>query len=355
MTSPPEPDGPAALSMRGIGKRFFDTTVLDDVWLDCRPGEVHAIVGENGAGKSTLMKVLAGVYQPDAGALSLDGKEVRFHHPRQALAAGIALVHQEFNLLPERMVAENVFLGREPRRRLSVDRRAMVRDVAKLLGDLDADSISPNTLVRRLSVAQQQNVEIVKALSYRPRILVLDESTAALAPAEVDALFGRIRQLVERGLTVLYISHRLPEVFQLASRVSVLKDGRLVDTVDVDSVTPGDLIRMMIGRELSDRYFPPRATEIGTGPTRLLVRGGHNRDLRDIDLELRGGEIVGVAGLDGSGRSELARALFGVTPFTGGTTEVDGTVRKLDSPRAAIRAGIGLLTAFAAYRLRRSG
>lgn len=333
------------LSLRNITKRFFDTTVLDDVTLDCRPGEIHAIVGENGAGKSTLMKVLAGIYQPDGGELLLDGERVRFSHPKQAAAAGISLVHQEFSLLGERTVAENVFLGREPRRRLVIDRSAMVRDTARLLGELDAGGISPHTLVRRLSVAQQQNVEIAKALSYQPRILVLDEPTAALAPAEVAALFARVRQLVERGLTVLYISHRLAEVFELADRVSVLKDGKLVTTTEIGSVTPGELVQLMVGRELSAHYFPDRAADSGPGPVRLAVHGGSGRGLQDIDLELRGGEIVGVAGLDGSGRSDLARAVFGVTPFTSGTVSVDGRRRRIGSPRAAIRCGIGLLTA----------
>jgi len=365
VASSSEQDATAALSMRHMTKRFFDTTVLDDVSLDCQAGAVHAIVGENGAGKSTLVKLLAGVYQPDAGQLLLDGREVRFHHPRQALAHGVSLVHQEFSLLPERTVAENILLGREPRRRLSVDRRAMNEAAARLLAELDGTAISPRVLVKHLSVAQQQTVEVAKALSYQPRILVLDEPTAALAPAEAAALFRRVRQLVERGLTVLYISHRLVEVFELAQRVTVLKDGKLVATVDVAAVQPGDLVRMMVGRELSSHYFPPRAGEAGAGnagaeaagaraagarvagagPVRLAVRGGANRTLRDIDLDLRGGEIVGVAGLDGSGRSDLAYALFGVAPLTAGTVEVDGRRTRLDSPRAAIAAGIGLLCA----------
>jgi ABC-type sugar transport system ATPase subunit len=341
----------ATLSMRHITKRFFGTTVLDDVSLDCRAGEVHAIVGENGAGKSTLVKILAGVYQPDAGTLLIDGREERFHHPSQALARGVSLVHQEFSLLPERSVAENIFLGREPTRRFAVDRRALGDGAARLLAELGVESIPPRALVGRLPVAQQQTVEIAKALSYRPRILVLDEPTAALAPAEVTALFERVRHLVGRGLTVLYISHRLPEVFDLARRVSVLKDGRLVRTAEVSAVTPGDLVTMMVGREISAHYFPPRATAAGTGAVRLAVHGGSRRRgdagqrLDGIDLELRAGEIVGVAGLDGSGRSALAYALFGAAPFDTGTVEVGGRPVRLDSPRRAIAAGIGLLSA----------
>jgi ribose transport system ATP-binding protein len=339
---PPEATQPV-LSMRDITKRFFGTTVLQDVTLTCHRGEVHAIVGANGAGKSTLMNVLGGVFPADGGELVLDGQPVRFRDPAQAQAHGISVIHQEFTLLPERTVADNILLGREPRRRLTVDRRAMQARARELLAELDADSISPNTLVRRLSVAQRQTVEIAKALSYRPRILVMDEPTASLAPAEVSVLFRRVRQLVERGMAVLYISHRLVEVFELADRVTVLKDGRRVDTVDVAAVTSADLVQMMVGRQPAARAA--RAVRERVGPVRVAVRGGGGRNLRGIDIDVRGGEIVGVGGLDGSGRSDLARALFGSPPFTSGSVEVDGRRRRIRSPRAAIRAGIGFLTA----------
>ena len=334
------------LSMRHITKRFFGTTVLDDVSLTCHRGEVHAIVGANGAGKSTLMKVLGGVYPPDAGELLLDGKPVRFRDPHQAQGQGISIIHQEFTLLPERTVADNILLGREPRRRFAVDRRAMQARARALLADLDAGTIPPGRLVRRLTVAQRQAVEIAKALSYDPRILVMDEPTAALAPAEVSVLFGRVRQLVERGLAVLYISHRLAEVFELADRVTVLKDGRRVGTRDVGAVTSTELVQMMVGRELAahDPGAPHDRRDTGE-PVRFAVHGGEARNLRGIDLEVRRGEIVGVGGLDGSGRSDLARALFGVQPFRSGTVEVDGRRRSIRSPRTAIRAGIGYVSA----------
>src|SRR6266540_1749637 len=296
------------LSMQGITKRFFGTTVLDDVSLTCHSGEVHAIVGANGAGKSTLMKVLGGVYPPDGGQLVLDGQIVRFRDPHQALAHGISIIYQELTLLPERSVADNILL------------------------------------VRRLTVAQRQAVEIAKGLSYRPRILVMDEPTAALPPADVAVLFRRVRQLIARGLAVLYISHRLDEVFQLADRVTVLKDGRHVATRDVSTVDAVQLVRLMVGRELADRESRPPAPA-RTGPVRLAVRGGQGRNLRDINLEVRGGEIVGVGGLDGSGRSDLARAVFGAAPFRVATVEVDGRRRRIRSPRAAIRAGIGYVSA----------
>jgi ABC-type sugar transport system ATPase subunit len=333
------------LSMESITKRFFATTVLDDVSLTCHSGEVHAIVGANGAGKSTLMKVLGGVYPPDGGQLLLDGRQVRFRDPHQALAHGISVIHQEFTLLPERCVADNILLGREPRRRLAIDRRAMHARARALLADLDAEQIPTRRLVRRLTVAQRQAVEIAKGLSYSPRILVMDEPTAALPPADVAVLFARVRQLVARGLAVLYISHRLDEVFQLADRVTVLKDGRRVDTRDVSTVSPVELVRMMVGRELADRESRPPA---GTGlsqPVRLAVHSGQGRNLRGIDLEVRGREIVGVGGLDGSGRSDLARALFGIVPFRTATIEVDGRRRRIRSARAAIRAGLGYVSA----------
>jgi ribose transport system ATP-binding protein len=333
-----------ALSMRRITKRFYATTVLSDVSLTCERGEVHAIVGANGAGKSTLMNVLGGVFPPDGGELLLDGQQVRFRDPHQAQAHGISVIHQEFTLLPERTVAANILLGREPRRRLRVDRRAMRARAAELLAELDATSIPPTALVRRLSVAQRQTVEIAKALSYRPRILVMDEPTAALAPAEVAVLFRRVRQLVGRGLAVLYISHRLTEVFELADRVTVLRDGRRVDTRAVAAVTPADLIGMMVGgaaAALEGEEHRPGAA----GPVRLAVRDGRGRNLHGINLEVRAGEIVGVGGLDGSGRTDLARALFGAAPLRAGTIEVDGRPRRIRSPRAAIRAGIGYVTA----------
>ena len=336
--------GVPLLQMRGITKSFFGVPVLDAVNLDVMAGEVHAVVGENGAGKSTLMKILVGAYQPDEGSILLDGEEVRFSHPRQAQERGVSIIYQEFNLLPERTVAQNIFLGREPARGPLVDNRAMEEATAKLLAELGVEgTILPDTPVRELPVAQQQTVEIAKALSFEARILVMDEPTAALSPHEVDALFERVRLLQERGLAVLYISHRMKEIFELSRRITVLKDGRKVDTVASDSVRPGELVRMMVGREL-DHYFPPRATAGEIGPVRLQVRGGAIGKLHDINLEVRAGEIVGLAGLAGAGRTEVARAIFGVEPFTSGVVELNGKPIRIRSPRQAIRAGIGFLT-----------
>ena len=325
------------LTMTGIGKSFFGVRVLSGVDLAVAAGEVHAIVGENGAGKSTLMKILAGVHAPDEGTIKIDGRRVSFGHPLDAQRAGVAIIYQEFNLLPERTVSENVFLGREPIRHGLVDRAAMDTATARLLAELGEDSFGPRRPVKRLSVAQQQVVEIVKALSFDARIVVMDEPTAALAEHEVELLYRLVRRLQERGIAVLYISHRLREVFDLSDHVTVIKDGRLVTTVATEDVTSEDLVRFMVGRDLNG-YFPPRSTSVGE--TRLQVAGCGNDRLHDIDLKLNAGEIVGIAGLQGSGRSELAKALFGAEPFTRG----EMTPVRPHSVREGIRAGIGLVT-----------
>ncbi|MEU6646357.1 sugar ABC transporter ATP-binding protein [Saccharomonospora sp. NPDC046836] len=329
--------------MRGIGKQFLGNTVLRDVDLDLRPGEVHALVGENGAGKSTLMKILAGVHRPDTGTVELAGSETAFTSPRHAQTAGISIVHQEFNLLGERTVAENVYLGREPVRRGQVDRKRMESDTAALLEGLGEHGISPRTPIRLLPVAQRQVVEIVKALSTDARVLAMDEPTAALADHEVELLYGLVRRLRERGIAILYVSHRLREVFDLSQRITVLKDGELVTCVPTAELTPDQLVRHMVGRPL-DALFPDRTVAGESGPARLTLRAAGNARLRGISMELRAGEIVGLAGLQGAGRSAVARALSGVDPFTTGTLELDGRTLTITSPRAAVRHGIAHVT-----------
>jgi ribose transport system ATP-binding protein len=336
---PPSP----LLALRGIGKSFLGVRVLDGVDLQVRPGEVHAVVGENGAGKSTLMKVVSGVHQPDEGTVEFAGAPRTFRNPREAQQAGIGIVHQELTLLPERTVAENVWLGREPLRRGLVDRRAMLSHTAELLASVGESSLPPDTRVGRLGVAQQQVVEIVKALALNARLLIMDEPTAALADDEVDQLYTLVRRLQEHGMGVLYVSHRLKEVFDLSSRITVLKDGRAVATLDTADTSADRLVRHMVGRELSS-YYPDPAKPQELGPVRLTVRGGGNRKLRGIDLRLRAGEVLGVGGLQGSGRSALARALFGAAPFGTGRVTVDGAPVRLRSPRAAIRAGIAYVS-----------
>ncbi|WP_394828548.1 ATP-binding cassette domain-containing protein [Pendulispora albinea] len=333
--------------MRGIRKSFYGVEVLKGVDLVCPRGQVHAIVGENGAGKSTLMKVLSGVHAADAGTIRIAGRTVHFRHPRAAQQAGVSIIFQEFRLLPERSVAENIFLGREPGRRGLVDAGALDAAAAELLARLRVEhAITPRTLVRELSVAQQQMVEIAKALSFDARIVVMDEPTAALSPNEASALFECVNELQAAGLAIVYVSHRLDEVFRLAQRITVLKDGATVGEVRTSEVTHRDLIAMMVGRPLESgfRLRTPGHLAGKAGRVRLRVRGGGNARLSGIDVELRAGEILGVAGLAGSGRTELARALFGVEPFTSGAMELDGRPVAMSSPAVAIAAGMGFLT-----------
>ncbi|MBL6279324.1 sugar ABC transporter ATP-binding protein [Micromonospora fiedleri] len=339
------PDGHAGalLALRGISKSFLGVGVLHEVDLDVAAGEVHAVVGENGAGKSTLMKIVSGGYAPDAGTITLAGQPQVFGSPRDAQRAGVGIIHQEFNLLPERTVAENVYLGHEPVRRGLVDRRQMLAATRRLLASIGETALPADAPVGRLSVAQQQVVEIVKALALDARLIIMDEPTAALADHEVALLYRLVRRLQEQGIGILYVSHRLTEVFDLSSRITVLKDGRRVTTVPTADTTADELVRHMVGRELS-HYYPPRATPQDIGEVRLTVRVGGNRKLRDIDLTLRAGEVLGVGGLQGSGRSALARALFGVAPFTAGEVVVDGTPTRLRSPRTAMRAGVAYVS-----------
>ena len=331
------------LRVTGVSKAFVGVQALDDVALHCRRGECHALVGENGAGKSTLMKILAGVHRPDNGTITLDGEPFEAADPREARAAGVSIIYQEFTLLPERTVADNIFLGREPRRGLLIDRGSMRRRTAELLETLGlGQRISPTDRVGDLSVAQQQMVEIAKALSFEARLVIMDEPSAPLAAEEVELLHDRVRLLQERDIAVLYVTHRLEEVFALAGRVTVLKDGRHVATVSTEEVSQQQLVEMMVGRELGE-YYPERADPDDLGEAVLRVADGRTGALHDIDLEVRAGEIVGLAGLQGAGRTELLKAIFGEMPFTAGDVELRGTTDAPRSPRDAIAAGVGLV------------
>ena len=331
------------LEMRGITKRFPGVVALDEVSFDCRQGEVHALVGENGAGKSTLMNVLGGAIRPDSGEIRLDGAHASFRHPLAARRAGIGVIHQELSLIPDRTVAQNVFLGREITRHGVLDGAAMRRATAQLIERLGLPTdIAADRLVRSLSVAQQQLVEIVKALSVAPRILVMDEPTAALAEPEAEALFRLIGQLRAQGLTIVYISHRLTEVLRLAQRITVLKDGRIVGTLAAAEADVGRIVRMMVGRDIA-QMFPPRAKEGEIGPMVLRLAGVATPVLHGIDLTLRAGEIVGLAGLQGSGRHELLRVLCGRSRGTAGEVEINGHARPFRSPREAVLGGLGYL------------
>jgi ABC-type sugar transport system ATPase subunit len=331
------------LRVRGLRKSFLGVEVLHGVDVEVHAGEVHGLVGENGAGKSTLMKIVAGVYPADDGVVELDGDPVAFHHPVQAQRAGISTLFQEFNLLVDRSVAENVFLGREPRRRGLVDTTEMARETARLLASLGVTGFSPQTRVRELSVAEQQIVEIVKAVSQDARVISMDEPTAALADHEVELLYRIIATLTDRGIAILYVSHRLREIFDLCDTITVLKDGALVHTGPATDLDDARLVRLMVGRPMSV-FFPDVAPGTVIGEPRLQLEAAGNGYVDGVDLTVRGGEVVGVAGLQGSGRTELVESVFGVTPLRRGAVLLDGEPVSLTSPRVAVRAGLALVT-----------
>ena len=330
-----------ALEMLNITKTFPGVRALDDVSFGCARGEVHALCGENGAGKSTLIKILGGVYRPDSGSIRLDGGEIAFSHPVSARRAGVSIIHQELSLLPYRTVAENVFLGIEPARYGFVDRRRMREEARRLLRRLGS-SIAPESMAGNLSIAQQQIVEIAKAFAIDARILVMDEPTAALDRVDATRLLDLVKRLGSEGVSIIYISHRMPEIQAVADRVTVLKDGRTVMTAPLAEAPTGRLVRAMVGRELSD-FYPPRPTR-APGPPALRIRGGSNRRLRPIDLDVRAGEIVGVAGLEGSGKNALGRAVSGDEPFESGMMEIGGLTVRPRNPRSAIEVGLGRLS-----------
>jgi ABC-type sugar transport system ATPase subunit len=338
---------PVILEMRDITKRFPGVVALQDVSLEVHAGEVHALVGENGAGKSTLMRIMSGVYTDYEGSLLIDGEPVSFADTREAQDAGIAMIHQELNLVGELTVYENIFLGREHRNRLGLlDRISMRRASEALMArlGLDIDSDRP---VDRLRVGQRQLVEIAKALSLDTRIIVMDEPTSALSEAEVDYLFEVIRGLRVHGVAVIYISHRLDEIFAIADRVTVLRDGRVVGTAPVAELSRRRLISMMVGRDLEVLY--PK-TEVAIGDELLAVEHltytvGRDRILDDVSLTVRKGEIVGIAGLMGAGRTQVLEAIFGVYPRSelSGIIRLEGRPVVFESPADAIDAGLGLV------------
>lgn len=335
--------GVPVLELRGITKVFPGVRALDNVSFSVQGGEVHALCGENGAGKSTLLKILCGAYRPDGGELYLKGAPVAFRHPKDAQKAGISIIYQEFNLLPDRTVAQNIFLGREPMRGLVVDQARMNRETTALLQQLEFE-IPPYAMISKLRVAQQQVVEIAKALSLNADILLMDEPTASLAPAEVNALLSLVERLQQRGVTVIYISHRLDEVKRIADSVTVLKDGAHVATRPASEVSPTQLVALMVGRELT-HYYPPLAAPDEVGKPIFEVRDLYVSNwLKAINLEVRRGEILGIAGLEGSGRTFLARSLFGAERISRGKVRLHGQKLTLRSPVDAIRAGIGFIS-----------
>ena len=328
---------PPRVELRGISKRFGPTAALSDVSMDLRAGEIHALVGENGAGKSTLVKILAGVHVPDAGTILLDGIPTQILDPMAARAHRVAVVHQEPRLFPDLSVAENVFLASPPRGRLgAISWREMRRAAAALFAQLDV-RLDVSAPVRGLSMADQQLIEIAKALSMDARVLILDEPTASLSAHEVERLFAIVRRTRDRGVAILFVSHRLDEVFALSDRATVFRDGRHVITAVTRELTTSDLIRHMVGRSVT--LFPKGQAAIGEVllEVRGLTRAG---EFRDVSFTVRAGEILGMSGLVGAGRTEIARVLFGIAQPTAGEVRLDGRPVHFATPSAALRAGI---------------
>jgi ribose transport system ATP-binding protein len=332
------------VSMAGIDKAFPGVRALEQCRFELRPGEVHALVGENGAGKSTLMKVLAGVYASDAGRILFQGAEVEITSPRAAQSLGISMIHQELNLMPHLTVAQNIFIGREPRRRVPcfLDERALNDNAQALLARLKL-ALDARTRVSDLTVAKQQMVEIAKALSYDSKVLIMDEPTAALTGAEIDDLFRIIRELRDKGVGVVHISHRLEELPLIADRITVLRDGRHVETLNTSDSTREQLIRLMVGRTIYEGA--PEGASLSAGDVILEVKKlKRGRVLRDVSFRARRGEIIGFAGLVGAGRTEVARAIFGADPVDSGEIRVRGKKVRIRSPHDAVRHGIAYLS-----------
>ncbi|PNG94242.1 ribose/galactose/methyl galactoside import ATP-binding protein 1 [Streptomyces malaysiensis] len=337
----PQPQPQPLLRLAAVAKSFGPTRALDGVDFDLRAGEVHALMGENGAGKSTLMKILAGNVQRDAGRILLDGQEIEIRSPADAAAHGIAIIHQELNTVPAMTVAENLALGREPRNRYgALDRRAMLASARQKLARIGAD-IDPRRELGELSVGRQQMVEIARAVSESARILVLDEPTAALSRAEALHLYGLIGEMRAAGTGLIYISHRMEEVWQLADRVTVFRDGTCIGTREKDRISPPDVVRMMVGRPLDDLYHRDSRS---AGDVVLDVQGLRGADgTGPVSLQVRAGEVVCLAGLIGAGRTEVARLIFGADKPSGGTVTVHGRPATATSPARAMAAGIAMV------------
>jgi len=337
------PNPEIALCMKGISKRFGPVRALSEVSFTVRRGTVHALVGENGAGKSTLMKILAGVYQPDSGSIEINGKPQILSKPAEALTAGISMIYQELDLAEHLTVAENIFLGTEPSGRLpfTIDNKEIIAQTTKLAQRFSFE-INPTTVMEELSVGDCQIVEIIKALMRNASIIVMDEPTSSLSESEAEMLFELVNVLRGRGLSVIYISHRLEEIVGLADDVSVLRDGRMVHTGSMAKLDIPKIVHYMVGRELTD-FFPARTVNIGASRVKVREISSEN-GVEDISFDIRKGEIVGMAGLVGAGRTQVARALFGIDAKTSGTVELDGRRIEIHSPTDAIASHIAYLT-----------
>ena len=342
-TAPTQRAGePPLLEIVGIRKGFPGVVALDGVGFKLRAGTVHALMGENGAGKSTLMKIIAGVYIPDRGEINLRGQRITLKSPIDALNQGIAMIHQELNLMPHMTVGENVWITREPKNALGfVDHKALYQKTADLFKQLNID-IDPKVEIQTLSVANRQMVEIAKAVSYNSDVLIMDEPTSALTEKEVSHLFAIIRNLRAQGKGIIYITHKMNELFEIADEFSVFRDGKYIATKLSSEVTRDDIIKMMVGREIT-QMFPKQEVPIGE-----VVLSIKNLTLdgvfRNVSFDVRAGEIVGMAGLVGSGRSNVAETLFGVTPASSGTITINGKEERIDTPAKAMQCGMAFLT-----------
>ena len=331
-----------ALEMDGISKSFHGVKALDRVSLKVHKGEVHALMGENGAGKSTLMKILTGLVKPDEGRIRFYGEEVRIDSPQTALQLGISMIHQELNPVPEMTVAENIFLGREPTRaKFLVDKKKMYRDTRELLASFDFH-VEPERKVGDLSIAQKQMLEIIKAVSQQARLIIMDEPTSALSDGEVKTLFRSIDRLRKSGVPIIYISHRMDEIFSMTDRVTVLRDGQYIGSEPIDRLDSGRLISMMVGRPLKD-IFPKEKVQFGNVvlEAKRLTR---KPAFENVSFQVRQGEVLGIAGLMGAGRSEVMRALFGIDRLDEGEVWMEGRKLNIRHPSDAIRNGIAMVT-----------
>lgn len=333
----------ALLEARDVSKRFGGVVALDGAEFHCEAGQIHALLGENGAGKSTLVKILSGVLEPDSGTILLNGQPVSFRSPAEAARAGIVPVFQELSLVPDLTVAQNIFIGREPRNRWGlIDVAEMNRKAAELLHSLDFQHIEPDIPARELPLAERQLVEIAKAVAREPKVLILDEGTSALGAHEVQQTFAILRRLREQGCAVVFISHRMEEIQTICDSATVFRDGRHVATFAMGEKSHDEIVSLMIGRKLAD-VFPPRPARPPEGRVLLETREfGWEDRLKEISFSLHAGEILGVAGLEGQGQGDLLLALFGAYAGTRGQVLLDGKPARINSPTAAMRAGIGL-------------
>jgi ribose transport system ATP-binding protein len=332
-------DAKMALQMRGLSKEFPGVKALDNVSLNVRPGEVHVVMGENGAGKSTLMKILAGVYDADEGEIYLSGKQVQIKNPLEAIKNGINLIYQELSIAPNLTVSENIFMGSELRKNGLIDRPTMLKRSTELLELLGA-KYSSGTMAGRLSIAEQQQIEIARALNHQSKILIMDEPTAALSDRETEKLFEVVLSLRDRGISIIYISHRMNEVAKIADRVSVLRDGKYIGTLDKEDIEPERIVNMMVGRSLEDFYKHEINTNIRQGA--FIVDGfSDGKMVENISFSVGAGEILGISGLIGAGRTELSRMIFGIDSRKSGTLYLEGEEISIKSPGDAIRHNIG--------------